>query len=232
MPTLLIEDDHQSGRFDATKRERLAMNHQIAQTSVVALITEYHGLGFAINGWGEEGDETRLVWDRDFWNVKDRGAVRIMTGPWKRGANERDDLILPWVLLSSEEYPEFTLLRGGGHTPAHPDDPDQARANEKVFAGLAPGFREIVGDHKPKQTSLSFDTNRQLTVARNVEFINKSVKPLGLHLLVPPGATRKPGHRIDAFVVSRGKDEQNMLNWIDGYDHRGIRRERKTRVAA
>ena len=226
--TFVIEDDHQSGRFDAVPRERLRMNHQIAQTANIGLITEYQGLDWLIHGWGEHGTESRIVWDQSVWSIKHKDSVVIKTGPWKRGTSDRESLDVPWGLL---DHAGFTLLRGGGHTPAHLDDPRQLHANDAVLAGLTPAFRQIIGDLKPDAVSLSFDLNRQVTLARNQAQIEDAVKGLGLHLLVPPGTTHKPGRRIDAFLVSRGKDEQEMLSWLAGYDHRGIRRTRKVRVA-
>lgn len=225
------EDGHQSGRFDAQPRPRLAMNHQIAQTCGVALITEYLGLNFMINGWGDHGAEARIVFDQDLWHAEQVGSVHLKTSPWKRGTDQREGLDIPWALLRSKKF-KLTLLRAGGHLPAHLDDHPQEVANTQALHGLGPAFRPVLGDLHPDQVSMSFDFNRQLTLAKNADLINGAVKPLGLHLLVPPGMTHRPNHRIDGFVVSRGSDKQEMLDWVDQYDHRGVRRQRRVRVSA
>lgn len=229
--TVVLEDDHQSGRYDAVPRQRLAMNHQIAQTAHLAVITEYQGLKWLIHGWGEHGTESRIVWDQSFWKPRAHGHVSIPTVDWKRGTSKRSSLDIPWVFLEAVDF-DLTMLRGGGHTPAHLSDPAQARANEQVLQGLAQKFRPIIGDHHPDQVSLSFDFNRKLTLARNADLINHAAKPLGLHLLVPPGTTHRPANRIDGFLVSKGTDKQEMLDWVPGFDHRGVQRKRRVRAAA
>lgn len=217
-------DGHQSGRFDATYLQRLAMNRQIAVRCSICVITEYAGLEFLVPGWGETGVETKIVFDEKRWRLRRHGAVHTPTVQWKRGTDLRRGVNITWGLFEHRTK-SIRLLRGGGHLPAHFDEAGQEEANLQALQGLEKGFQGIIHDERPDEVTFSLDFNRVLTLDRNKKLINESVSGLGMKLIVPPGITHRPNHKIEGFVTTAAHSKQQMFNWRMGYDHRGIERE-------
>jgi len=216
-------DGHQSGRFDATDVEDRAMVDQLTSKCSVAVVTE--GIGLARHfpaGWGVVGRETIIAFDSDVWELLEHDIESVRTPAWKRGVSNRESVEFTWALLR-HRVTGATLLRVGGHLPAHLYRRAQRAANLAALRGLGPILRRLIRDHTPDEVDLSCDFNRELRLRRNRDLIERSVRGVGmpLHLIVPPRSTLRL-RKIEGFVATRGVC--TMLDRRRGYDHRGIRR--------
>jgi hypothetical protein len=213
-----MRDVHQSGRFDATHDRRLAVGSVIEDAASVGLLTE--GVGFALlSGWLSSGNETRVLWRDSSWEMTEHGLEPIATPPWKRGTALRKSVEIPWALLRHRKR-GVTLLRGGGHLPAHLFLPKQLAANRAALDGLRAAIVPVIERLQPDQVTLSFDFNRDLRFARQRRIVQRSVRDTGLRLVVPPEGTRLM-RKIDAFLTTGESPECTMLDRSAGFDHRG-----------
>jgi len=225
---MIIRTAHQSGRFDATAAQQAAMLAQLTARCSVAVVTEAARLRVddLPETWRQVGTETEVLWDRDQWRSPNFGVLEIPTPPWIRGNTHESSVKITWAGLASKATPSFTLLRGGGHLPAHLFRPAQKRANDAALAGLAAALAPVIAQVQPDEVTLSFDFNRPLTSTTQRRLIEAAVAPLhiqrGLRLVAPPKATR--GLRvIDGFLTTARLHDVAMLARMPGLDHRGAR---------
>jgi hypothetical protein len=217
---VIVDDGHQGGRFDATDKQKTAMGKQIADTLKVCLLTEAVGFD-PPPGWGQIRGETKVLFDRKVWRRTESGKLVIPTPEWVRGTDRRDTVEFTWGLLTDAKTRKRTLLRGGGHWPAHLTDRAQKAANDAVLAQMGPLLADLIKQTKPDETSFSWDVNRDLRLERNRALVTKALKGTGLHLVVPPQATFGAQRKIDCFAISSALWTRHMLARKTGFDHRG-----------
>lgn len=215
-PVEVLNTGHQSGRFDARPLQRRGMMHQLTETSRAWVLTEAVGENMP-DGYRSVGHETRVGYGVGRWHLADDGVESLRTGPWKRGTSRRRSVDITWGLLEDKST-TATLLRFGGHLPAHLDDPDQEAANETALLAMGPLIRELIAEFAPDKSIGSLDFNRELTLARNRKLIERAMRGTGLDLIVPPKPTHH-GRTIDGFLANAG--DVTMLRPKPGYDHRG-----------
>lgn len=223
-----FSDGHQSGRFDANDTQDRAMVDQLTAKCSVAVVTEARGLARHFPaGWGVVGDETLIAFDSDVWDLLDHGIESAPTPAWRRGGSRRESVEFTWGLLRHRVTGE-TLLRVGGHLPAHLYLAAQRAANRAALLALGPILRRLIHEHRPDDFDLSCDFNRELRLKRNRDLIERSVRNIGIdvHLIVPPRPTLRL-RKVEGFVARRGTC--TMLDRKRGYDHRGIRRHSTNR---
>lgn len=218
-------DIHQSGFHGVGPDRRKAMNHDVAAQCSVAALTEQQGFDFLVKGWGQHGTESKIVWDAERWSLVRGGSVVVPTSHWVRGTSRRDSVVWTWALLSRVRDPHYLMQRVVVHLPAHLFDRDQMLANEQAVEGAVDPLLELQKGYEPTETTISLDGNREVRLPKNQRFFNQLAQPLGLTLLIPPGATLRGAlhRRIDPFMTD-AHSRLSMIDWLPGYDHRGVRR--------
>lgn len=216
---MIVQDAHQSGRFDASDDERAAMLTALAQVATVGVLTEAVGV-LPIEGWLSAGAETKVFFDTSAWVLEEHGKTSLPTPPWHRGSSLRTTVDLTWALLSDVDT-GLTLLRVGGHLPAHLFKKPQAVANQAALTALGPALKALRTEHRPDVTTASFDFNRPLSSGKQRGIIREAVRGNHLKLVVPPKATRGL-RKIDGFLTSGDLPEPSMLPKAKGFDHTGV----------
>lgn len=213
-------DCHQSGRYDATVAQKHHMVDEVVAQCSVAVITEAVGWQLARSTWSEVGHETKVIWSDSRWRRQDAGHPQIHTGEWVRGTDHRDYVEIQWALLQHRET-GHTLLRAGGHLPAHLYRPAQSRANLAGLRGIPDVLGPVIGDHKPDKVIVSLDFNRELTLKRNHYLIQHAVRGANvpLKVIAPPKGTFGL-RKIDGYLTDNGY--VTMLDRLPGFDHRGM----------
>lgn len=215
---MILRDAHQSGRFDVTTVEAKLMVRSLAEEATVGVVTEAKDLHFA-GSWRSVGDETKIAWDDTVWELLDHGVEAVPTPDWKRGTSRRKSVEIAWALLRHRKT-GLTLLRLGGHLPAHLFNRAQLAANQAALDALGPLVLRLQAEHSPDITTASFDFNRDMRRRAARRIVREAVKDTGLHLVVPPEGTR--GRRkIDAFLTDGPLAAVDMLPRSKGFDHRG-----------
>lgn len=220
-----MRDAHQSGHATATRKQHQRALAQLTATSSVFALTEARGVP-APAGWRRTSTETALMWDDARWLCHDQDVTRIDTPPWIRGTSHRRTVDLGWTFLEHRAHGR-TLLRIGGHHPAHLDDADQAAANAAVLEQLAATLRDLSDRLQPDVLTYSADWNLDMRRAGNAATLASLARRSRLPLapVVPPKPTlgRLRGRTIDAALTTVGRPlEVAMLDRVRGYDHRGF----------
>lgn len=215
---MIIRDAHQSGHAIASVDQDQVALGGIAAAATVGVLTEGVGVRM-LDGWACRGHETKVLWNAAKWTRVADGVESIATPAWKRGRSPRESVEITWALLQHVKW-GVTLLRAGGHLPAHLFMRSQRAANEAALKGLAGVLEPIMGDHNPNVSTASFDLNRPVNDASQRRAVQSAVEGTGLRLIVPPQPTL--GRRtIDAFLTTGPLAQAAMLPRVRGYDHRG-----------
>lgn len=214
---------HQGGFHGVTARQHSAMIGQMTSRCDVFGATEQTGRT-GKPGWAHVGGECKIYYDRDAWDLADHGEVTIRTGPWKRGTEDRLSSVIPWAALTHQNG--GSLLMGEMHLPAHLADRNQLRANIRTLEGLEEAFAPIVHAHDVDEFLIGSDLNRDIRLSKNMRLVQEAVDGLGLRVLLPPSKTIRGvlGRRIDTIMTTRRLHTGvSMVDWLHGYDHRGMR---------
>lgn len=215
---MILRDAHQSGHAIATTSQDEHALAGITNAATVGVLTEAIGVRMP-DGWNCRGQETKVLWDAARWVRLADGVESIATPAWKRGSSHRESVEVTWALLQHVRT-GLTLLRGGGHLPAHLFVRSQRVANETALNGLARVLEPLMAGHGPDTTTVSFDFNRALNTVSQRHVVGKAVEGTRLRLIVPPRPTL--GRRtIDAFLTTGPLAQAAMLPRVRGYDHRG-----------
>lgn len=215
---MILRDCHQSGHAIATVEQDQRALAGISAAASVGVLTEAVGIRM-LDGWASVGHETKVLWDAAKWVRVANDTESIDTPQWKRGRSARTSVELTWALLQNVKT-GITLLRGGGHLPAHLFLGSQRRANQTALDGLAGVLEPLMAEHNPTVTTTSFDLNRAVNTTAQRRIVEKAVQGTGLRLIVPPQHTL--GRRtIDAFLTTGKLADARMLPRVRGYDHRG-----------
>lgn len=219
-------DGQQSGFHGVDRAEREEMNQLVACFTDVCGLTEQANFRFLVKEWLEYGEESKVVWDRHVWTERDMGTISINTVGWTRGTSRRSSVEFPWVLL--EHVEGQTLLRVACHLPAHRFKPSQRKAGNQAIRGCGRRLAVLQDRLNPDETTLTGDGNVDFRLDKNVRLFEEALHPARLKILVPPKKTLRglSNRRIELWATSRPKGEGlGMLPWLDGYDHRGVKRE-------
>jgi hypothetical protein len=215
---MILRDAHQSGHAIALAVDDLAALQGIANAATVGVLTEAVGVKM-LDGWASVGHETRVVYDEARWQLMAQGVESAPTPAWKRGRSPRTSVEFAWALLRHKRT-GVTLLRVGGHLPAHLYKPSQRRATEAALTALGPLILRLDAQYDPAVITASFDFNRDLTRASQRKLIEDSVAGTGLRLVAPPKSTL--GRRtIDGYLTNGPLAAVRMLPRVHRYDHRG-----------
>lgn len=220
-----MRDAHQSGHAAATRRQHVRALQQLTDACSVGVLTEAVGVPVPA-GWRRTPTETAVLWDDARWLRRDSGVARILTPPWTRGTSRRTSVDLGWGLLENRASGR-TLLRVGGHHPAHLDDPDQKAANDAVLEELGITLRRLHDHTRPDVLTYSADWNLDVRHVDNAREIRHTARSSGLRmtLVVPPKPTIGliRGRTIDAALTTAAAEQlPAMLDRVRGYDHRGF----------
>lgn len=226
---MVFHDIHQSGFHGVTHPQRRRCDRLVAEQCSVAGLTERHGLKFLVPGWGEYGNETKLVWAERKWRLIESDTIVIPTVTWKRGNSTKHTVEIPWVFLERKTAfgGPYTLLRLDFHFPAHLFDKNQRTANATAFEQQGEQILALQRHLHPDETTEAGDGNRDFRLSKNVHTMEHGLAGTHMNVLVPPAKTIRGvlGRRIDVFA---GHGDLEMLPWLDGYDHRGIKRTSRT----
>lgn len=229
----MFHDIHLSGFHGVTHKQRRNADNMVADEASVAALTERHDLNFNIPGWGQYGNETKIVWMTRKWELLDAGTITIPTGPWSRGTHPENNVKIAWGFL--ERKPghggPFTLLRLGFHFPAHLYKSRQQAANLDAFRSQGEQILRLQSRLGPDETTESGDGNRDFRLSKNRKLMQHGLAGTHMNVRVPPGRTIRGalGRRIDVYATTAPQASNlSMLPWLDGYDHRGIRRTSHT----
>jgi hypothetical protein len=219
---VILRDAHQSGRFDATDAEEGRMLGDLDKAANIGLITEAKAItdDDLPEGWDCEGDETKVVWDAAKWDLVTFAIRSIPTPTWKRGASKRDTVDIT-VCQMMHAKTDLTLLRLGGHLPAHLFHKAQLAANKAALDALGPLVQSLQAAHSPDVTTASFDLNRDMRRRSQRRIVREAFAGTGLHLVVPPKGTRGL-RKIDALLTTAPLATAEMLPKAAGFDHRGF----------
>lgn len=211
---MIVRDSHQSGFHGATQTQ---WEDAVLALSSVGVVTE--SVGFkAPEGVGSVGRETRILFREDRWTVEHHGVEHITTPRWTRGRDQRETVDITWALLRHRSG--LSLLRFGGHLPAHLFNAAQLAANKTALDGLAGVVEPLQAHYSPDVTTGSLDFNRNLKAASQRRIIREACGETGLRLVVPPKATRRL-RTIDGFLTTGDLASAGMLDRRKGFDHRG-----------
>ena len=219
-------DGHQSGFHGVNRDQREEMNSLVACFTDVCGLTEQTGFRFLAKEWHEWGDESKIVWNRHLWTECDMGVISVATVAWTRGTARKTSVEFPWVFLEHAADGQ-TLLRPVCHLPAHRYKPSQRKAGNQAIRGFGRRLAVLQDRLRPDETTVTGDGNVDFRLDRNVRMFEEALHPAGLRVLVPPKATLRGAarRRIELWATSRPRgDGLEMLPWLDGYDHRGIKR--------
>jgi len=221
---VIVRDAHQSGRFDAPDAQERKMLGNLARAAIVGVVTEaVHPSGAhlkPLDGWKTSGKETKVVWDDSAWDLAASDVESLTTPDWKRGRRAMQSVDITWVLLRHRKT-GLTLLRLGGHLPAHLYRASQRAANQAALDALGPLIERLIAEHAPDITTASFDLNRNLRRKSQRLIVREAFKGTGLHLVVPPKGTHRLA-KIDALLTSGDLPDPEMLPRVKRYDHRGF----------
>ena len=216
---MIVRDAHESGRFDAPDAQERKMLGNLARRAIVGVVTEAVGLK-PLDGWLTYGKETKVLWEDATWELIDSGTESLPTPNWKRGTSKRTTVDITWAVLRHRKK-GLTLLRLGGHLPAHLIKPSQKAANQAALDTLGPLVEQLIAEHAPDITTASFDLNRNLRRKSQRLIVREAFMGTGLRLVVPPKGTHRLA-KIDGLFTTGDLPDPEMLPRVKRYDHRGV----------